>query len=467
MENMDLELYKEKWRPSFHYSTKNSWLNDPNGLVYFKGVYHLYYQTTPNSVINNGDLHWGHATSKDLIHWIEHTPVLYPDKVGKMWSGTAYVDKNNISGFFDDGEGIIIAYSTDNQNIGIAYSKDGFEYTKLSEDKPILSHPEGVKDFRDPHIFYYPEDGKWKMVIAGGYLRIYESNNLMHWDVCAVQEEYSTECPNLIRTKVYGTNEEKWVFSLCGRDYIVGSFDGKKFIGESERIIMDEGADTYAGITFSNMKDDRTVMISWLNRWWYAKNTPDGCWNGCVTLPIEMRLIKTNDSYRLIQNPVIETKVLRDELIFSDVGREYLHYENPLENVFSNTFELSFGVDITKSSRFEIGLCVGDGDRTRIMFSPETMKLTLDRSESKEGSPELIQKFNPREFIISNDALKDGILSFQIFVDKSNIEMFMCSGYYYFVSRIQPAKTSKGMYILADDKIVTTGIEIYKLKSIW
>ena len=126
-------LYDEPLRPQFHYTAEKSWLNDPNGLVYVDGVYHLYYQSIPYSSINNGDLHWGHATSRDLIHWTHHAPALYPDKVGTMWSGTAAVDPGGMTGFFGGGKGIVAAYSTDTQNIGIAYSRDGGEtFTKVS-----------------------------------------------------------------------------------------------------------------------------------------------------------------------------------------------------------------------------------------------------------------------------------------------------------------------------------------------
>lgn len=468
MNNLE-KLYNEKWRPRFHYSTKNSWLNDPNGLVYFNGTYHLYYQTVPGSCENTGDLHWGHAVSSDLVHWKECPPALYPDSLGTMWSGTGVVDKTNSSGFFNDTkQGIVVAYSTDNQNIGIAYSDDGYKFTKISETTPVIAHPDGVKDFRDPHIFWYPEDNKWKMVIAGGYLRIYESTDLVHWSPCGnAQEEYNTECPNLLRMKVQNSNEEKWVLSLGGRDYMVGSYDGKKFSHETEKIIMNEGADTYAGITFSNMPDNRCVMISWFNRWWYAKNTPDGIWNGCLTLPIEMKLIKTKDSYRLIQTPVKEVENLRDKIIFSECEKVYKAGTNPLKDVFADTYEMLVTIDINKTPSFKLGLHIGDGDNSFIHFSKETMVFTFDRSECKEGSSELKNKFNPREFVVSKEAVCDGKLSLRIFVDRSNVEMFISSGYYYFTSRIQPSINSNGMYLISDNELGIDELKIYTLKSIW
>lgn len=456
----------ERKRQEFYYSAERSWLNDPNGMVYFDGKYHLCYQTIPNSPVNNGELHWGHATSVDLIHWTEHAPVLFPDKVGKMWSGTSAVVRDDSSGILG-GEGIVAAYSTDTQNIGVAFSRDGFAFTKVSESEPVIAHPDGVTDFRDPHIFYYPEDKKWKMAIAGGLLRIYESDDLVHWSPCGEpQEEYNAECPNLVRMKTENTGEEKWVLMLGGRDYVVGGFDGKRFYGETEKIVMDDGADTYAGITFSDAPDGRIIMMSWLNRWWYAKNIPEGRRNGCLTLPVEMRLVKTAESYRLIQTPVKEVEKLRRGLIFSCGAREIASGENPLDGIRAETFEMDFTVDITRSCAFELGLRVGDGDSTKIRFDPETMALVFDRSECAEGSTELVEKFNPRECAILKDAALGGKLSFRIFVDRSSVEMFIGGGYHYFVMRILPRETSTGMYISAD-KMTLDGVEIYELENIW
>ena len=462
--------YDEPLRPQFHFSAEKSWLNDPNGLVYFNGLYHLYYQSIPYSSENNGDIHWGHATSPDLIHWTHHAPALFPDAVGTMWSGTAAVDRGNTSGFFPDGEeGIVVAYSTNTQNVGIAYSRDGgYTFTKVSESEPVLAHPDGVADFRDPHIFYYPEDGKWKMVVAGGLVRIYESPDLVRWRPCgAAQEEYVTECPNLFRMKVENTGEEKWVLSLGGRDYVVGSFDGKKFTGETEKTVMDEGADTYAGITFSDVPDGRTIMISWLNRWWYAKATPDGAWNGSFSLPVEMKLYKIGDKYRLFQTPVKEAETLRREKLFSSGDAVYKAGENPLENVFADTFEMLFTVDLSRSSAFEIGLRVGDGDRPFIRFTPETMTFVFDRTACADESDELKIKFNPREFTVEKEAIKDGKLSFRILVDRSSVEAFIGGGYHYFAARMQPKEKSRGMFVSADDKVVSDRREIYRLGTIW
>ena len=464
------EEYNELWRPQYHYSANHCWVNDPNGLVYYKGIYHFYYQCIPDSNDNkSGDMHWGHATSTDLVHWKEHTPVLFPDAVGKMWSGTGAVDHNNTSGFFTDTEdktGIVVAYSTDTQHIGIAYSTDGFTFRKVSETEPVVAHPDGVTEFRDPHIFYYPEDKKWKMLVAGGYFRMYESPDLVDWTACGdAQEEYRTECPNLIRMKVENADEEKWVLSLGGRAYVVGDFDGKRFRGLTDRIDMNEGADTYAGITFSDVPDGRIIMISWFNRWSYAM-PPEGKWNGCFTLPVEMKLIKTKDSYRLVQTPVKETASLYGKRLLTLENVVCTAENDPLGTVRSNTFALEMTVDMKQSTGFSLGICLGDGDRSTLSFDPGSMGFVFDRSECKCGFPALVEKFNPRPFTISEESLKDGKLKLHMFVDRSNVEMYINDGCYYFTARIQPQPASRGMSISAG-KLVVDRLEVREMNSIW
>ena len=466
----EINLYDEPLRPQFHFSPPSGWLNDPNGLIFHNGLYHIYYQSIPYSVVNNGDMHWGHASSPDLVHWTNHQTVLYPDSVGKMWSGTAAEDNNGSSGLFGEvNSGIVAAYSTDTQHIGIAYSRDGgFTFTKLSEDEPVIPCPPGETAFRDPHLFYYPEDKKWKMVIAGGPVRIYESPDCVHWTPCgSPQTEYVTECPNLLRMRVEGEEEEKWVLSLCGRDYVVGSFDGKIFKGETEKKAMNDGPDTYAGITFSGLPDGRTVMLSWLNRWWYAKETADGCWNGSLSLPVELHLRRQGDSYRIFQTPVREVETLRREKLFSCGRTVLIKDENPLRGIFADTFEMLVEAEVNGSSAFRIVLRIGDGDRTLISFDPETMMFAFDRSECAGGSEELKTKFNPRRFKVADEAVKEGILDFRIFADRSSIELFIGGGYHYFAARIQPRQTSKGICVTSDGAAVLNRIELFSLESIW
>ena len=330
--------YSEKYRPQYHYSPKRNWVNDPNGLVYYEGVWHLYYQHNPTSNENNSNTHWGHATSKDLIHWEEQEIALFPDDLGNMWSGTGVVDYNNTSGFFAETKekrGIVVAYSTSTQHVGIAYSTDGgYTFQKVSTSIPILQKPVGVNDFRDPHIFWYEEEQKWIMVVAGGLVRIYESFNLVDWEHCS-DTNINTECPNLIRMKVVETREEKWPLSLGGRSYIVGSFNGKEFKKESGILQMNYGPDSYAGITFNNAPNGRIIMISWLNNWAYT-GIADGVWNGCFTIPVELSLHRIDNAYQLVQIPVEEIVSIQGKKLVELREQNYKNHDDPLKNINSN-----------------------------------------------------------------------------------------------------------------------------------
>ena len=199
---MNKSDYKEPLRPKYHFTAYDSWINDPNGLVYFNGVYHMYYQSNPHVNVW-GNMTWGHAVSEDLIHWKEEGWSLFPDKIGTMFSGGGYVDINNRSGFFDSNKGgIIVAYSTSTQHIGIAYSNDGYTFTKLSETKPIIQNP-GVNDFRDPFIFYHGKTKKWIILLAGGQVRFYSSNDLYNWVKAKFPGHLAASCKSVPLLEIY------------------------------------------------------------------------------------------------------------------------------------------------------------------------------------------------------------------------------------------------------------------------
>lgn len=458
--------YAEMWRPQYHYSTKDSWVNDPNGLVYFKGVWHKYYQTNPHTNVG-GNIHWGHATSTDLVHWEEHDYVLAPDSIGTMFSGTAVVDYFNTSGFFTDTEekqGIVLAYSTSSQHVGIAYSlDDGYTFTKVSDTVPVLANP-GVPDFRDPHVFWYPEGNKWIMVVAGGTVRIYESKNLLDWSLCSTGN-INTECPSLLRMPLEGTNEEKWVLSCGGRGYYVGSFNGYKFTPETGYISMNEGPDAYAGITFANEPNNRVIMTSWLNNWAYT--TADGKWNGAFTLPLEMKLIRVDNTYRLIQTPVKEVEALRGKELLAVENKKYANNVNPLEGIRSNSFELNAEIELSGSGNFALDFCVSETERTTILFNKDTMKMTVDRSASDYGIEAMKDRNYLYTFPIDPTSIENNVLKIRLFVDVSNMEMYINDGYYYFTARIQPFSSAKDMIFSYEGSLAFNKLTVHECKSIW
>ena len=481
--------YAELRRPQYHFSTLDSRVNAPNGLVYYKGVYHLYYQCLPHTVREENPRtadylrryreahpfevlpgqHWGHATSPDLIHWQEQELALFPDDVGYMWSGTAVVDTDNSSGFFTDteeGQGIVIAYSTNTQHIGIAYSTDGGKsFRKVSTSEPVIRNP-GICSFRDPHIFRHAESGLWKMVVAGkgGKMWIYEAADLVHWTLCSVDGHINTECPNLFPMYVEDSGEKKWILSCVGRGYYVGRFDGKRFFPETDYIAMNEGPDAYAGITFSNMPDGRTVMISWLNAY---DVMADGKWNGCFTVPVELRLVAIGDSYRLLQTPVRELALIRGENLLTVEQADYRGSEDPLAGICSNCFDLSAEIDLSRSGRFSLAVCSGEGEQTVLSYDRESGCISLDRHMANCGIPALVSCASAFSFFVSPDTVRDGILKLRLLVDVSNLELFVNDGYYYFVMRMQPFSTSRAMSLSYDKSLCLKKLRVDACRSIW
>ena len=487
--NFELTDYAELWRPQYHYSTLDSRLNDPNGLVYYNGVYHLYYQCVPHLQVENNPRtadylnryrqihpqgthtgkHWGHATSVDLIHWQEQETVLFPDDLGHMWSGTAAVDVKNTSGFFTDTkekQGIVIAYSTHTQHIGIAYSTDGgMTFTKVSTNSPVIKNP-GIGAFRDPHIFWHAETNCWKMVVAGkgGKMWIYQADDLVNWELCSVDEQISTECPNLFRMTVEGSGETKWILSCVGRGYYVGDFDGVRFIPQTEYIAMNEGPDCYAGITFANLPNGRTVMISWTN----AYNTvADGKWNGSFTIPVDLKLVRTDSSYRLIQSTVPEFSALKRENLVSIEQKRCCDGEDPLFDIHSNCFELCAEIDVEKSGSFSIAFCKSDEEEILLRYDRTNRCLSFDRHKSKFAIKEFSSTDALYSFYIEPKTLREGVLSLRLLVDVSTMELFVNDGYYYFVARIQPFTSSQSMSLSYEGAITIKKLCVDACGSIW
>ena len=459
--------YAEKWRPQFHFSTLDSRTNDPNGLVYYKGIYHLYYQCLPQG--KDIGKHWGHAVSDDLIHWKEVDLALFPDDVGHMWSGTAAIDFENTGGFFTDTpdkQGIVAAYSTNTQHIGIAYSTDGgMTFQKVSTTEPVIKNPD-IQAFRDPHLFWHPETNMWKMVIAGkgGILWIYESADLHEWKFCSKDDRYNTECPNLFRMTVEGSCEEKWILSCVGREYYVGSFDGYRFIPETGRISMNEGPDAYAGITFANMPDGRTVMISWICGFQFVA---DGKWNGCYTIPVEMKLVRTADGYRLMQNPVRELSSVRGKNLLTLRDRVLDSGVHTMDGVQSVCFDLQAEIDLADGTPFSMTVCEGAGEGTLVSYNPHTGCMTVDRRRSLTGPEKMRLENALYSFYIDPASMRENTMRLRLVADVSNLELFVNDGDYYFVMRIHPLPSSGGMSIRCDGRLHLRALTVDECRSIW
>ena len=316
-----------RFRPLLHFTPKANWMNDPNGMVYYKGTYHLFYQYYPDGNVW-GPMHWGHATSTNLMNW-KHQPIaLYPDSLGMIFSGSAVVDKNNTSGFGKNGQVPLVAIFTQHdeaamkkgsksfQNQSIAYSLDeGKTWTKY-KNNPVLRSP-GIVDFRDPKVSWNTAVNKWIMTLAvADRIHFYSSPDLKNW---TKESEFGDkagahggvwECPDLFPMKHEG--KEIWVLLVSlnpggpnkgsATQYFLGDFDGKTFHPYStETKWIDYGPDNYAGVTWSNTGDKRYFM-GWMSNWSYAQQVPTYTWRSAMTLPRELRIEKSGSEYLLIQH---------------------------------------------------------------------------------------------------------------------------------------------------------------------
>lgn len=453
-----------KYRPLFHFTPKNNWMNDPNGMFYLNGKYHLYFQHYPDDNVW-GPMHWGHAISEDLINFEEQPIALYPDEIGLIFSGSAVVDYNNTSGFSKDGKVPVVAIYTyhnmegekrgdiDFQTQGIAYSLDeGMTWTKYSEN-PVIKNP-GIKDFRDPKVFWDNHNSKWIMSLAAGNkIMIYSSANLKEWKF---ESEFGEdngdhggvwECPDLFPVKVKDSEEYKWALLVSinpsgpnggsATQYFIGDFDGHEFtiddkfskqLDENKSVWLDYGRDNYAGVTWSNISDTdgRKLFIGWMSNWDYARDVPTYKWRSTMTVPRELNLIKKNNEYILKSIPVKELNDFKSKTIEKDsIEPEELSKVIETAEIDFNKLNLEFNFKNLKENKYQIIFNNGNGDSLIIGLNNSSKTIYLDRTKS--GKVDFSEKFAPN---ISKVKLSDMIndAKFQILLDKTSVELFVNDG---------------------------------------
>lgn len=428
-------FYKESGRPQQHFTFRRGWNNDPNGLIYYKGEYHLFGQHNPFE--NNwNNMHWGHAVSTDLVHWTELPEALAPDRLGTIYSGTATIDKDNTSGLGKKGKAPMVALFTSagkSRTQSLAYSLDnGRSWTKY-EGNPVLDTRD---DSRDPKVFWYPEGGHWVMVLYqnDGH-SIYTSDNLKEWKFQSHLAGFY-ECPDMYRLPVDGDpSNTKWVLSSASGMYMIGDFDGKTFTPETSFQRYCHGI-AYAGQTFNNMPDGRIVQIAWL-----TTDYPGMPFRSCFSTPLEMSLKTTKDGVRLFAEPVKEFEVL-----------QHLAYEGSGLNADKATEVLS---------RFN------ENDHLRIRFTISTPTSCLDFG-IKFGGQNVFQ-FVPGMSMVNGQfvptAFGDKVeLSVDIIADKGMFEVYVNGGAFCEFVRKLPA--DKNGYS-AFGAIRIDNLQIYTLDSIW
>ena len=391
------------YRPSYHFTPLYGWMNDPNGMVYKDGEYHLYFQYNPYGS-KWGNMHWGHAVSRDLIHWEHLDPAIARDLVGHIFSGSSVVDKKNTAGFGKDA--IIAIYTNNSVNHDevqcIAYSNDnGRTFTKY-EGNPVLTPFDGLKDFRDPKVFWYEKDKCWFMIVsADKETRFYKSKNLKKWDYVSAfgkglgQQPCQYECPDFFQLPVNGDEKNmKWVMTMninpgcwfggSATEYFVGDFDGKNFTcpDADEVKWLDWGKDHYATVTFSNT-GSRVLATTWMSNWQYANLTPFKQNRGANGLPRELKLYEKNGKYYISEDVAPEALALRKST--KELGSQTVEGEKAFAGATSGmegAFEIEADVTADANGIAGIELYNNKRERTLIYIDMKEGKVVMDRTES-------------------------------------------------------------------------------------
>ncbi len=462
-------LYREPFRPQYHYSAPQAWLNDPNGLVYYEGEYHLFYQYHPDST-TWGPMHWGHAVSPDLLHWETLPIALYPDDLGTIFSGCVVVDAQNTSGLVPGG-GLVAVYSYHTQTQGVAYSTDrGRTWTKYSEN-PIM--PAVARDFRDPKVFWHAETGRWVMIIAAGpEIHLYTSANLLDWEPASVftggYRGGVWEVPDLVAMELNG--ETHWVLIVgvsqdapsggSGTRYFVGSFDGQTFTDRypDETLWFDYGPDNYAGTTFFNAPGGRHVLIGWMNNWIYANEVPTSTWRGVMTVPHDLSLAETPDGIRLVHRPAAELETLREPLgTWQDVK---LEGDWRPGDVTGRVLEIVAEIEPGTAETLGFKVHAGEDGDARIFYDVAKEQLFVSRPGAG------VSNFN--RLFDMHVPLQDGRIALHILLDEASLEIFTADGLSSFTAQIFLDPAQDGLELFAYEGTARiVNLAIYRLESVW
>jgi fructan beta-fructosidase len=440
----------ELHRPLFHFTPREHWMNDPNGMIYYNGTYHLFYQYHPYSSVW-GPMHWGHATSKDLLKW-DHQPIaLYPDKNGMIFSGSAVWDKNNTSSLGTSGKGPLVAiftYHNDSlaksgsrvfQSQGIAYSNDdGTTWTKY-QGNPVLGNP-GINDFRDPKVFWHEDSKKWIMALAVfDRVHFYGSNNLKTWEKLSEfglgfgVKNVLWECPDLFSLEYKG--KTIWVLLSninpggpnkgSSTQYFVGSFDGKTFQPYDQEIRWaDFGPDEYAGVTWSNT-GNRRIFTGWMSNWLYAQVVPTEKWRSALTVARELSIKEVGGKFYLSSLPVKELNKYKGSNV--PVQQGSISYDGTalieVSTIAANDF--SFRISNNNGEYIEVG------------FEKNENRFYIDRTQS--GKTDFHKEFAQKS--VANRISTANTINLKLLLDRTSVELFADDGLNVMSSIFFPSST--------------------------
>ena len=445
--------YTGKYRPKFHFSAQRGWLNDPNGLVYYQGLYHMFFQHNPVGC-KWGNMHWGHAASRDLIHWTEQEPVLYPDEMGTMFSGSAIIDIHNVTGLKQNENEVILLFYTAAGNTDselsrnqpfvqcMAYSVDGGRTFVKYSSNPVIPFLE--QENRDPKVIYDPEHNIYVMVLylsEDRYLLL-TSSNLIDWT--SMQEivlEGDAECPDFYPLPVGGDHDNiRWVFTGASDRYLIGSFDGKRFHPESESKKLQYSSDSYAAQTWSNIpgEDGRRLRIAW-NRY----ELPDMPFNTAMNFPCEMTLRSFHKDIFLCAYPISEIADLYGEVV-KEQNISITYSNKYSRELLGRLYDITLELTASSKGRFDLSLF-----GIKILGDLANNSLTCQNHTA------------PFEVFEGNTQLR-------IIIDVSCIEVFVNYGKAFLsIGHLQDVNQNRLEIETQDGEIVLKELQINELRSIW
>ena len=488
--------YDQPYRPQFHFSPKEHWTNDPNGLVFFEGEYHLFYQYNPFGD-EWGHMSWGHAVSPDLTHWTQ-LPIALPEENGVMiFTGSTVVDQHDTSGFCQGGRSCLLAIYTGHtpetktkpalQTQNIAYSNDrGRTWTKYSAN-PVLNL--NMSDFRDPKVFWSEASRRWIMAVSlpnDHKVRFYGSPDLKKWDQIsefgpAGATGGQWECPEIFELPADGKpGNTRWVLKVglnpgslqggSGEQYFVGRFDGTRFINDNPASLTlgtDYGKDCYCALTFNNLPKAHTaVMLGWMDNWQYAAKLPTSPWRGQMTIPRKLSLRSTPAGLRLAQQPADEIQSLREQQ-FEAAGRSAGELNFKLASVapkLGSSFELETEFSMGSSAESGLKLFVGPDEALVIGYARQREKLFIDRTHA--GVTEFSKDFPARteaSLTINGDKL-----TLHMLIDRNSVELFAQQGQVTMTNLVFPSTQAPRIETyVRGGQLASVSLKAWRLRSIY
>lgn len=478
--------YNEPHRPQIHFSPAANWMNDPNGMVFYNGTYHLFYQYYPDSTVW-GPMHWGHATSKDLVHWLHQPVALYPDSLGYIFSGSAVADVNKTSGFGKDGKTPLVAIFTHHdpkgekkgtntfQNQSIAYSLDeGKTWIKYAGN-PVVKNP-GIRDFRDPKVRWYEAGKKWIMTLATlDHITFYSSPNLKQW---TKESEFGKEfgahggvweCPDLFPIKY--NDKDVWVLLISinpggpnggsATQYFTGQFDGNTFTPyQTDTRWIDYGPDNYAGITWSNT-GDRKIFLGWMSNWQYANIVPTDKWRSAMTIPRDLGIEEIDGKYLVTSHPVPESSALnKDEIKLDDMDASNVDLTSKIGKL-NGPARLQF--TSSQIENFSLTLSNDANEKVVAGYDKATNSYYIDRTNSGKVSFEkgFAARHTAPRFVAKNN------IDMTLIIDQSSIELFADNGLSVMTQIFFPNSPFNKLTVQSPDHFKIKSLQYMPLKSIW